>query len=82
MNKEDIESLGWNKDEERFMSIYDTYSKGNYKLVYDDQSYKLHIFVWDPSLEDNYGFGTHSVFSGKCSSKDELQTIMKLLEIK
>lgn len=77
LDKEDIESLGWVRDNVRFDELTkQVYGKNNWVLVHDSELRKVHIYANGITESESI-----NIFIGFVKNKSELIKLMKMLEI-
>lgn len=84
LDKEDIESLGWERNSLRAHQLTrQIYNKDNWMLLYNSENHKLSLTVKDPSLnlEMMIKLRTTEVFNITIKNKSELIKLLKQLGI-
>lgn len=84
LDKEDIESLGWNRDKVRSEDLTtQLFWKDNFTLIFNKDNSEITIFVRDPSLNQQYlkEITTHLVSKIIIKNKSELIKLLKQLQI-
>lgn len=79
LSKEDIESLGWKEDSWSDKNIF-IFTIKEFILFFENEN-KISITNKDKNRDTKCGYFHHYIFEGVITTKEELKTLMKQLNI-